>query len=113
MRIIRLASAIRSVRPRPPRTPQTLRTSATPLVLDHATFCTPRSFTISVSRLGSDKSNKTDKMAPKIELKTPKGTRDWDGKNMLLREQIFDTSELRASPGTCFRGLTYTNEAVN
>lgn len=32
-------------------------------------------------------------MAPKggFELKTPKGTRDWDGKHMVLREQIFDT----------------------
>lgn len=32
-------------------------------------------------------------MAPKggFELKTPKGTRDWDGKNMVLREHIFDT----------------------
>lgn len=34
-------------------------------------------------------------MAPKggFELKTPKGTRDWDGKHMVLREQIFDTSK--------------------
>lgn len=38
-------------------------------------------------------------MAPKggFELKTPKGTRDWDGKHMVLREQIFDTSK-RLSP---------------
>lgn len=36
-----------------------------------------------------------DDMAPKggFELKTPKGTRDWDGKHMVLREQIFDTSK--------------------
>lgn len=44
-------------------------------------------------------------MAPKggFELKTPKGTRDWDGKHMVLREQIFDTSKRPrpvASPST-------------
>lgn len=34
-----------------------------------------------------------DSMAPaKIELKTPKGTRDWDEDKIILREQIFDTS---------------------
>lgn len=42
-------------------------------------------------------------MAPKggFELKTPKGTRDWDGKHMVLREQIFDTSK-RPTCGVAF-----------
>ncbi|KAM0819298.1 putative histidine--tRNA ligase [Seiridium cardinale] len=28
---------------------------------------------------------------PKFDLKTPKGTKDWDGKDMVLREKIFST----------------------
>ena len=27
--------------------------------------------------------------APKFELKTPKGTKDWDGSDMVLRDKIF------------------------
>jgi histidyl-tRNA synthetase len=35
-------------------------------------------------------------MAPKdkkgkIELKTPKGTKDWEGKDMVIRDKIFNT----------------------
>ncbi|KAJ2907062.1 histidyl-tRNA synthetase-like protein [Zalerion maritima] len=30
-------------------------------------------------------------MAPKFELKTPKGTKDWDGKDMVIRDKIFST----------------------
>jgi hypothetical protein len=29
--------------------------------------------------------------APKFEIKTPKGTRDWSGPDMVLREKIFKT----------------------
>jgi hypothetical protein len=41
-------------------------------------------------------SETTDTMAPKnsakkIELKAPKGTRDWDGTDMVLRDKIFTT----------------------
>lgn len=47
-------------------------------------------------------------MAPKggFELKTPKGTRDWDGKHMVLREHIFDTSKNPPDLGTnCPRAI--------
>ncbi|KAL7628767.1 Cytoplasmic and mitochondrial histidine tRNA synthetase [Parahypoxylon ruwenzoriense] len=30
-------------------------------------------------------------MAPKFELKTPKGTKDWEGKDMVIRDKIFST----------------------
>lgn len=30
-------------------------------------------------------------MAPRFELKTPKGTKDWDGKDMVIRDKIFST----------------------
>ncbi|TPX08938.1 uncharacterized protein E0L32_009642 [Thyridium curvatum] len=46
-----------------------------------------RSFTSSTARrsqLDDDAS-----MAPKFELKTPKGTRDWAGKDLVVREKIF------------------------
>lgn len=60
------------------------------------------------------KRNTNSEMAPaKLELKTPKGTRDWGGEGIILREQIFDTSRLLPSPrprrvraslrGTAFR----------
>ncbi|KAH7027503.1 histidyl-tRNA synthetase-like protein [Microdochium trichocladiopsis] len=29
--------------------------------------------------------------APKFELKTPKGTKDWEGKDMVIRDKIFNT----------------------
>ncbi|KAK7753313.1 Cytoplasmic and mitochondrial histidine tRNA synthetase [Diatrype stigma] len=29
--------------------------------------------------------------APKFELKTPKGTKDWQGKDMVIRDKIFST----------------------
>lgn len=33
-------------------------------------------------------------MAPaKIELKTAKGTKDWDGESIILRDHIFNTSK--------------------
>jgi histidyl-tRNA synthetase len=36
--------------------------------------------------MGKDKSEKTS-----YQLKVPKGTKDWDGIDMVIREQIFDT----------------------
>ncbi|KAK7739508.1 Cytoplasmic and mitochondrial histidine tRNA synthetase [Diaporthe eres] len=52
-------------------------------------YCASKPFGTSIQRRNTD----SDDMAPKggFELKTPKGTRDWDGKHMVLREQIFDT----------------------
>lgn len=54
-------------------------------------YCASKQFSTSITRRNTD----SDDMAPKggFELKTPKGTRDWDGKHMVLREQIFDTSK--------------------
>ena len=30
-------------------------------------------------------------MAPQFQLKTPKGTKDWEGKDMVIRDKIFAT----------------------
>lgn len=30
-------------------------------------------------------------MAPQFQLKTPKGTKDWEGKDMVIRDRIFST----------------------
>lgn len=49
----------------------------------------PRTLYTSSSRLSTK-----PVMAPaKIDLKTAKGTRDWDGEGIILREQIFETSQ--------------------
>jgi hypothetical protein len=51
----------------------------------------PRHFTVSAVHA------QTETMAPpkdkkgKIELKTPKGTKDWEGKDMVIRDKIFNT----------------------
>lgn len=38
------------------------------------------------------KNAKGSAASAKLELKTPKGTRDWGGEGIILREQIFNTS---------------------
>ncbi|KAK2626729.1 hypothetical protein QTJ16_003904 [Diplocarpon rosae] len=48
-----------------------------------------RNFSVTVRRRAED-----DEMAPKgqkFELKTPKGTKDWEGKDMVIRDKIFST----------------------
>lgn len=94
MRIVTLRSATRSVRAHP------LTTQITPLLYQTTTSrfakslrvlrChAPRSLSTSYSRLQTHTA-----MAPaKIDLKTAKGTRDWDGEGIILRDQIFETSE--------------------
>lgn len=91
MRAVKFTSAIRFARVRPPKALRAVRTTASPLGLHNTVAFAPRSFTTSIPKF---RSKENQNMAPKLELKTPKGTRDWDGKNMLLREHIFDTSEL-------------------
>lgn len=55
-----------------------------------------QSFSVPASKKNDTNENN---MAPaKLELKTPKGTKDWDGKAIILREQIFNTSELARFP---------------
>lgn len=42
--------------------------------------------------MGRDKGDKGDKGdKPQFQLKVPKGTKDWDGKDMVIRDQIFST----------------------
>lgn len=93
MRIARLQKATRSIRVRPLPTAFTPRFSqqgtsrfATQLTLrGHA----QRTFSTTI-----DLSNTKPTMAPaKIELKTAKGTKDWDGEAIILRDHIFNTSE--------------------
>lgn len=92
MRIVTLHSVTRSVRalPHTTITPRWYRTTtsrfANAIVVprDHA----PRSLSTSSSRPSTQSA-----MAPaKIDLKTAKGTRDWDGEGIILRDQIFETS---------------------
>ncbi|PBP27378.1 histidyl-tRNA synthetase [Diplocarpon rosae] len=48
-----------------------------------------RKFSVTIRRRAED-----DEMAPKgqkFELKTPKGTKDWEGKDMVIRDKIFST----------------------
>lgn len=52
-------------------------------------FTSPRNFSITARRKEDDLA-----MAPKgqkFELKTPKGTKDWEGKDMVIRDKIFST----------------------
>lgn len=99
MRIATLASASRSAfrarRSPTASTPPFLRTAtasklANPLASCNAGFdVASKSFTTS-----APKKNTKPNMAPtKIELKTAKGTRDWGGEGIILREHIFDTSK--------------------
>ncbi|KAK2611088.1 hypothetical protein N8I77_004464 [Diaporthe amygdali] len=86
-RIVTLGNATRAARARP----RTLLQVAPFKSLNPASsfYCVPKAFSTSIPRRNTE----LDDMAPKggFELKTPKGTRDWDGKHMVLREQIFDT----------------------
>ncbi|KAK0126081.1 Cytoplasmic and mitochondrial histidine tRNA synthetase [Cadophora gregata] len=55
-----------------------------------ATFGNTRNFSITARR----RTEEDDEMAPKgqkFELKTPKGTKDWEGKDMVIRDKIFST----------------------
>lgn len=88
-RIVTLGNASRAARARPRTFPQVasfkfLNPAPSPC-------CASKTFATSITA----RNDKSDDMAPKggFELKTPKGTRDWDGKHMVLREQIFDTSK--------------------
>lgn len=104
MRIVTLASFSRSAsRARPTVAAPTPRTFVR--AVTHANLASrlgsssagfdvaARSFTTS-----TPKRNTKPEMAPaKLELKTPKGTRDWGGEGIILREQIFDTSRLLPS----------------
>jgi len=54
------------------------------------TFGNTRNFSVTARRKTED----DDEMAPKgqkFELKTPKGTKDWEGKDMVIRDKIFST----------------------
>ncbi|KAG6363182.1 hypothetical protein INS49_008278 [Diaporthe citri] len=86
-RIVAFRNAIRAARARP----RTLLQVAPFRPLNPALpgYCASKPFGTAISRRNPE----SDDMAPKggFELKTPKGTRDWDGKHMVLREQIFDT----------------------
>ncbi|KAL2288224.1 hypothetical protein FJTKL_04303 [Diaporthe vaccinii] len=86
-RIVTLRNATRAARARP----RTLLQVAPFRPLNPAlpVYGASKPFGTSIPR----RSSESDDMAPKggFELKTPKGTRDWDGKHMVLREQIFDT----------------------
>lgn len=94
MRIVALQSATRSVRAHPLTTqiiPLSYQTTTSRFAKSlrvlrcHAL----RSLSTSNSRLHTHSA-----MAPaKIDLKTAKGTRDWDGEGIILRDQIFETSE--------------------
>ncbi|KAK4226956.1 putative mitochondrial histidyl-tRNA synthetase precursor [Podospora fimiseda] len=82
--------AIRSARPQR-RLGQTLKAHTNCLSL--SVIGTRRQLQTSSTRLQSP-SNPVVKMAPKapkFEIKTPKGTRDWSGSDMVLREKIFKT----------------------
>lgn len=41
--------------------------------------------------LDIDKMGKKDESKGGFQLKVPKGTKDWDGKDMVIREKIFST----------------------
>lgn len=86
----------RTVTPATPRLRLLLHTTRTLPITRPIELCATQ--IRSASTLGEpqdlNQKNKT-KMAPtKLELKTPKGTRDWDGDAIVLREQIFNTSML-------------------
>ncbi|KAH8788684.1 histidyl-tRNA synthetase [Diaporthe sp. PMI_573] len=86
-RIVTLRNATRAARAQP-RTP--LQAAPSRLLKPSLpVYRASKQFSTSLSRQNTE----LDAMAPKggFELKTPKGTRDWDGKHMVLREQIFDT----------------------
>ncbi|KAK4173583.1 putative mitochondrial histidyl-tRNA synthetase precursor [Triangularia setosa] len=79
--------AIRSVRP-PRRLAPTLIFRATCLSVPASRRC------FHISARPQDLNPAIEDMAPKapkFEIKTPKGTRDWSGSDMVLREKIFNT----------------------
>ncbi|KAI0137026.1 hypothetical protein BJ170DRAFT_604209 [Xylariales sp. AK1849] len=82
---ILLRRACRSVRP----SSRTLNPFTRILPL-YALCSTPRTFTTSAAyRFSEAEEPNMAPKPPKFELKTPKGTKDWEGKDMVIRDKIF------------------------
>ncbi|CAG1997056.1 unnamed protein product [Fusarium graminearum] len=67
----------------------TVRALSLPRLTSFSTYFSPSTTTAPPSTT----SQETLEMAPKtkFELKTPKGTKDWEGKDMVIRDHIFNT----------------------
>jgi hypothetical protein len=81
-----LRRVLRSIRP----SRRALELPTRTLALCALHYSTPRALYTTTS--GPDPPEPEDDMAPKapkFELKTPKGTRDWDGKDQVIRDGIF------------------------